>query len=344
MTTSALYIAALMAGAAPASATPACDFPEARQFDFWIGEWDVLNRYRSDRGGFVEAGRATNKVFAILDGCAVVELWDGYLGRNHFHGFSVRAYDREKDAWVLVLNWPAPNRPLFSTLHGAFRHGRGEFFKEDADSAGNPIITRFTFSDITPASLRWNDGISRDGGKTWETRWIMEFTRRDPMTDVPLVNLPLPSPAGTGLCDSREAREFDFVLGSWESADPSAGHPVIRVESLQILDGCGSMDFLEIDEGGEASELFFVRAYETSLGRWVLYSIGTADPTFRRYEGSVDGDRAMLVAETGDARGDASHRLTWSTVSPDTLSLEIASSTDGGRSWETRSRTLARRR
>lgn len=342
MTTLVLSLTTLLGGFAPADTVSACDFPEARQFDFWIGEWDVLNRYRVDDGTWAEAGRATNKVFAILDGCAIVELWDGYLGRNHFRGFSVRAYDREEDAWVLVLNWPAPNRPQFFTLQGGFRHGRGEFVRESSDSAGNPLRIRYTFSDITPTSLRWNDGTSHDGGRSWETRWIMEFNRRDPIKDLPLVNLPLRSPSMSRLCDTAEARQFDFVLGTWEGVGPAAGDPSIDVESLQILDGCASMDFLELKEKDETVELFFVRAYEPSIGRWVLYSISTAEPTFRRYEGSVEGDRAVLAGGAGKAN--LSRRLTWSAVSPDTLSLEMARSTDGGRSWESRSSTLTRRR
>lgn len=192
------------------------------------------------------------------------------------------------------------------------------------------MITRFTFSDVTPTSLRWNDGISRDGGRSWETRWIMEFTRRDPITDLPLVNVPLPSRAGPRLCDSAEAREFDFVLGRWKGEDSSVDHRTVSVESLQILDGCASMDFVEIQENDEANELFFVRAYDLSLGRWVLYSISTAEPTFGRYEGSVDGGRAVLTSGRGEAPSDILQRLAWSVVAPDTLRLEIARSTDEG--------------
>ncbi|HZD04943.1 MAG TPA: hypothetical protein VE173_08490, partial [Longimicrobiales bacterium] len=36
------------------------------------------------------------------------------------------------------------------------------------------VQIRFTFSDITTHSLRWNDGNSQDGGRTWSTSWIME--------------------------------------------------------------------------------------------------------------------------------------------------------------------------
>jgi hypothetical protein len=36
---------------------------------------------------------------------------------------------------------------------------------------------RFTWSDITPASARWEQAFSSNAGTTWKTNWIMEFQR-----------------------------------------------------------------------------------------------------------------------------------------------------------------------
>jgi len=36
-------------------------------------------------------------------------------------------------------------------------------------------FVRNTFSDITPSSSRFEQAFSADGGKTWETNWIMTF-------------------------------------------------------------------------------------------------------------------------------------------------------------------------
>lgn len=54
-----------------------CSAPEARQFDFWVGEW---NLYSAD------TLTGTNKIYKIMDGCAVQENFEiknkGYTGKS----------------------------------------------------------------------------------------------------------------------------------------------------------------------------------------------------------------------------------------------------------------------
>jgi len=63
---------------------------------------------------------------------------------------------------------PAGKRPL--------RQGRRHFFS-DGEINGKPVRTRFTWSQITPKSARWEQAFSYDAGKTWDTNWVMEFRR-----------------------------------------------------------------------------------------------------------------------------------------------------------------------
>jgi hypothetical protein len=68
------------------------------------------------------------------------------------------------------------NGTLDKPVVGSFHDGRGEFYNEDTFERRS-IFVRFIWSDITPTSCRWEQAFSADGGKTWETNWIMEFTR-----------------------------------------------------------------------------------------------------------------------------------------------------------------------
>jgi hypothetical protein len=55
-------------------------------------------------------------------------------------------------------------------------NGRGEFYNQELH-AGQAVYARFVWSSITPTSCRWEQALSADGGRSWETNWIMEMTR-----------------------------------------------------------------------------------------------------------------------------------------------------------------------
>lgn len=59
--------------------------------------------------------------------------------------------------------------------HGFF-DGAGIFYGDDTHD-GRLVRVRFIWSHITPTSARWEQAFSVDGEQTWETNWVMEFTR-----------------------------------------------------------------------------------------------------------------------------------------------------------------------
>ena len=67
--------------------------------------------------------------------------------------------------------------PLQAPELGRFENGVGQFYAEFADN-GKTIRSRLKWSDITATSARWEQAYSYDGGKTWDTNWIMTFQRR----------------------------------------------------------------------------------------------------------------------------------------------------------------------
>jgi hypothetical protein len=88
------------------------------------------------------------------------------------------------DVDFLVGEWNVANRRLVGRLVGSdeppvvgrFTDGRGEFHGDDVHD-GTPIRVRYVWWDITPTSARWEQAFSADGGVTWETNWVMQFTR-----------------------------------------------------------------------------------------------------------------------------------------------------------------------
>src|SRR5579863_3080511 len=63
-------VAAVTSMAAPAvTGAQACAAPEYRQFDFWLGDWDVFDRETQK-----QVARA--RVSSILGGCVLLEEYD----------------------------------------------------------------------------------------------------------------------------------------------------------------------------------------------------------------------------------------------------------------------------
>lgn len=322
-----------------------CPAPEAHQFDFWIGEWNVRNLQRSPRHlddpAWGATGNATDRVYAILGGCAIVEHWRGHLSWGDVHGFSVRAFDPDKKKWVLLLNWPSPKGPSFGILEGVFHHGRGEFFKKGLNPLGRDALTRFTFSDIHPDSLRWDQAFSADGGASWKTSWIMEFNRRDPGKDAPLLDEPSVS---RDLCPGPQARAFDFTIGDWVGTRHPAGSSEerkVELKTYPVLDGCGLMEFGHVTGGADEERLFAVRSFLPAVNKWEQYSLRDSDLVFRRWEGEAGKDGGM---ELVSLKGETGTRIVWSNVQSDQFRREIFHSPDGGKSWTLVSTTEFKRR
>lgn len=153
----------------------------ATDFDFWIGRWNVRNERLKERlagsteweefaatceAGFLPRG------FGNIDQFVVVDGW-----RPGFIGMTVRLYDGANDRWNIY--WADNVRNVFEPpVVGGFTDGVG-IFEGDDQHEGTPVRVRFRWTHETPATARWEQAFSTDGGATWETNWIMNMTRAD---------------------------------------------------------------------------------------------------------------------------------------------------------------------
>ncbi|MCW8377628.1 hypothetical protein [Streptomyces justiciae] len=145
-------------------------------FDFFHGDWQVLNRRRTD---FLDPDSdwaefpATNHCWPLFDGAANVDEID--MPHLSAKGATLRLFDRESGQWS--LNWASSRTgTLFPPVVGQFTDGRGEFYGDDTHD-GKDVRVRFVWSDVSAAGARWEQAFSLDGGDTWLTNWVMEFTR-----------------------------------------------------------------------------------------------------------------------------------------------------------------------
>lgn len=178
-----LGAAALMPGTAMADETGLDPIPplpthptpgKPGDFDFLAGEWRI--RHRQIPHGATEwikfDGEAT--CWTILGGVGSVE--ELRIPARNFSGMGLRMLDVEKRIWSDF--WVNATSGVLTTpgQTGSFENGAGIFFSEDVED-GKPMIAAGIWDRITPNGCRWRQAVSRDGGRTWEQSWIMDWTR-----------------------------------------------------------------------------------------------------------------------------------------------------------------------
>ncbi|MFI6938391.1 hypothetical protein ACIBI4_03880 [Streptomyces sp. NPDC050418] len=150
-------------------------------FDFLTGRWTVRHRKALD---FLNPEAAGWQEFD-----SVTEGGTHFGGAAHFDeitmpdytGLTLRLFDRETGEWSLY--W-ADSRTgkLYPPVTGRFgEDGTGQFFGDDRHE-GKPVRVRFVWSGISTSSARWEQAFSVDGGLTWITNWVMEFSRETTAT------------------------------------------------------------------------------------------------------------------------------------------------------------------
>lgn len=160
-----------IANPAPPSPTPS---GKAGDFDFLSGEWKIKNRRLQDGKWIAFEGEAT--VVAILGGIASME--ELRIPAQRFSGMGLRLLDVKRQLWADY--WCNGNSgALNPATWGSFNNGVGIWDSADTED-GKAIIVRGVWDQITPASCRWYQAVSRDAGATWAENWVMHWQRVKP--------------------------------------------------------------------------------------------------------------------------------------------------------------------
>jgi hypothetical protein len=146
-------------------------------FDFEYGHWQVHHRVKSAGDGAWKEfdGTCTTRSFMAGQGDIEEHIFSRPTGVTY--GTAIRAFDLKSEEWAIWwIDSRFPHLPLDPPVKGRFENGVGTFYSESPVN-GKIVRTRFTWSQITPASAHWEQASSEDAGKTWDTNWIMEFRR-----------------------------------------------------------------------------------------------------------------------------------------------------------------------
>jgi tetratricopeptide (TPR) repeat protein len=147
------------------NATPCAASPEHRQFDFWIGEWDVQNPQGQSAG--------TNIIQSILGGCVIFENWTSNGGA--YTGKSFNIYNSSLKKWQQF--W-VDDKGGALEFTGEYKDNELRYTGESLDPKGNKIIHRLTFFNLSKDRVRQLWEQSTDNGKTWTIAFDGLYVRK----------------------------------------------------------------------------------------------------------------------------------------------------------------------
>ena len=143
----------------PTIANAACDDPAYRQFDFWIGEWQVHTPDGKLAG--------TNRITREYAGCV---LHERYTTARGYSGESLNTYDPGRGIWHQT--W-VDNEGALLLLEGRFVDGRMRLEGQSAGNGGKITKHRITWTPNPDGSVRQFWESTNDDGQ-----WITAFDGR----------------------------------------------------------------------------------------------------------------------------------------------------------------------
>jgi hypothetical protein len=148
---------------------PPCSSPEASQFDFWVGDWNLT---------WNDSLHGTNRIEKMFGNCTIHENFTdpkmNYLGQS----WSVynSNYKQWEQTWV-------DNQGGYIALTGGMS-GDSMILKTaertvpSKISPSGKMVNRMVFYNIKPGSFDWIWEASTDGGLVWKPNWKIHYERK----------------------------------------------------------------------------------------------------------------------------------------------------------------------
>lgn len=139
--------------------------PEAKKFDFWVGEWNVF--------GLTGVKVGESNIQKILKGNVILENWSGSSG---VEGKSFNHYHMDSERWIQYWVDQGSGRIYFEGNFDPEQNAMVYFEQVDKDS--KEPLRRLTFFDVSPDSVRQLSELSSDFGKSWNVEYDFMYVRK----------------------------------------------------------------------------------------------------------------------------------------------------------------------
>lgn len=144
--------------AATSPPPPACTAPEFRQFDFWLGKWQVLNPSNGKISGTSEISRSSG-------GCVIQEQWKAAGGTT---GMSINYYEPASRKWH--QDWVGGDGTILH-LQGELS-GNAMVLTGESKTAKGVSLNRITWTPLEGGKVKQEWAASSDNGREWKVSFV----------------------------------------------------------------------------------------------------------------------------------------------------------------------------
>ena len=137
---------------------------ESRQFDFWLGDWNVTYP-----GATIPS---SSQVSLDLGQCLLVESWHG--GKGH-SGKNMFAYSSDDKKWHGMF---ADNQGRVHVFEGKVSSGDAEFFGRSPAADGQAVLNRIRVVRVGENEVQQTWEKSFDQGATWTVAFRGNYLRK----------------------------------------------------------------------------------------------------------------------------------------------------------------------
>ena len=146
---------------------PCADTPENRQFDFWLGDWDVV----TTKDG-VPAG--VSHIESTIGDCVIWENWTSLS--SPYNGKSYNTYNANLKRWEQFWVDSVGGMVHF---YGGLKDGVMDYHTDETPQPdGTKVQRHLQFFNLGPDKVRQFSQTSSDGGATWAVEYDFTYKRK----------------------------------------------------------------------------------------------------------------------------------------------------------------------
>lgn len=150
----------------------------SNDFDFLLGRWQVANsrrsRWLSDCREWMEF-ESYHEERKLSSGLGTVAYHQYMIDQVPYERSVLRSYNDRFDFWKIDRLDDRTNL-VMHPLKGTFWNDKGYFISRGSLRSMD-VLVHVEWSRICETYAYWEQALSKDNGKTWETTWLMEFFR-----------------------------------------------------------------------------------------------------------------------------------------------------------------------